>query len=395
MREMSKFGVIAHLPIVFEDSEEELVVAKLELNHARGFCYCRSSCAVKITPSHDPWNYEVVCATISSLLHTLGMMAILLNNCNSSCIHQADLKHYLRDSRDWCISRRSEEAICKAAAIQCGRKQSAVKQDEDVLDTWFSSGLWPFALMGWPEKTKDFEQFFPGHLLETGHDILFFWVARMVFCLRSCFLHAVVRDAHGRKMSIPECGTDALRFALLAYQSNGADLTWMLFDFWIQKFLQRFGKPYKFVMMHLPSAIPLDDEYRYRSIQSVLRGEDAIRANAVQQVLYLCVETFLRLISPFMPFLSEELWQRLAKRGSEKSASICVAEYPEPKNYPFYNESIEDPCASNFSQIQAEVSKSVERSGRHPYQPINPDKIVKKCFSMRLILEIGMFHALC
>lgn len=157
-----------------------------------------------------------------------------------------------------------------------------LEQDEDVLDTWFSSGLWPFSTMGWPNNSKDMDLFFPNSLLETGWDILFFWVARMVMLslkltgkvpFNQVFCHAMVRDAHGRKMSkslgnvidpidviegisldelqsrlelgnldpaeltrakagqakdfpngIPECGTDALRFALLAYMSYGRDI---------------------------------------------------------------------------------------------------------------------------------------------------------------------------
>merc|ERR1719466_3097 len=157
-----------------------------------------------------------------------------------------------------------------------------LEQDPDVLDTWFSSGLFPFSIFGWPDKTDDLDVFYPGSLLETGHDIIFFWVARMVFFgqklmgklpFKDVFLHAMVRDAHGRKMSkslgntinpmdvilgvsledlhktleggnldpkevakakagqsqdyptgIPECGTDALRFGLCAYTAQGRDI---------------------------------------------------------------------------------------------------------------------------------------------------------------------------
>ena len=194
----------------------------------------------------------------------------------------------LSNSRDdescWVSGRSESEALDKALKRFPGVGKSSITlhQDEDVLDTWFSSGLWPFSIMGWPEKTPDFDHFYPNTLLETGWDILFFWVARMVMLglkltgkipFSNVFCHAMVRDAHGRKMSkslgnvidpldvisgisleelqarllignldprevkkaqqgqkqdfpngIPECGADALRFTLLAYTSSGRDI---------------------------------------------------------------------------------------------------------------------------------------------------------------------------
>lgn len=184
------------------------------------------------------------------------------------------------DNKYWVSGRTKEEAVNKAAArFKVDPSKIALKQDEDVLDTWFSSGLFPFSTLGWPNQTEEMEIFYPGSLLETGHDILFFWVARMVFFgqkligklpFKEVYLHPMVRDAHGRKMSkslgnvidpmdvitgitledlhkqlydsnldpkeierakagqkqdypdgIPECGTDALRFALCAYMNQG------------------------------------------------------------------------------------------------------------------------------------------------------------------------------
>lgn len=181
------------------------------------------------------------------------------------------------------VARTEQEARQKAAAqFACAEDIIELAQDEDVLDTWFSSGLYPFSVMGWPEKTPDMQAFFPNSLLETGCDIIFFWVARMVFFsqkllgqlpFREVFLHPMVRDAHGRKMSkslgnvidpmdvirgialedlhrqlydsnldekeigravagqkadfpngIPECGTDAMRFALCSYNTQGRDI---------------------------------------------------------------------------------------------------------------------------------------------------------------------------
>ncbi|KAL7302551.1 hypothetical protein TKK_0005187 [Trichogramma kaykai] len=187
------------------------------------------------------------------------------------------------DDERWVSGRTEEEAKEKAAKkFGVSADKVTLKQDPDVLDTWFSSGIFPFSIFGWPDKTEELEAFYPGTLLETGHDILFFWVARMVFLgqkllgklpFKEVYLHAMVRDAHGRKMSkslgnvidpmdvirgatledlhkqleesnldpkelkramegqkkdypsgIPECGTDALRFALCSYTSQGRDI---------------------------------------------------------------------------------------------------------------------------------------------------------------------------
>ena len=177
---------------------------------------------------------------------------------------------------------RNLEEATKQAGKKFPGKKFVLEQDEDVLDTWFSSALFPFSIFNWPNETEDLKTFFPGSLLETGHDILFFWVARMVmFSLeltdlipfKEVYLHAMVRDAHGRKMSkslgntidpnwvingitleemwnalasgnlpekeivkakegqkqdfpegIPECGADAMRFALCAYTAQGRDI---------------------------------------------------------------------------------------------------------------------------------------------------------------------------
>jgi len=358
------------------------------------------------------------------------------------------------DDNFWVCAHDEEEAKKKAAArFNVPEEVIAVHQDEDVLDTWFSSGMWPFSLMGWPEQTKDMEHFFPGSLLETGHDIIFFWVARMVFMSEQLcgklpfyevFLHAMVRDAHGRKMSkslgnvidpldvihgisladlnkklesgnldpkeladaqegqrkdypdgIPECGTDALRFALMAYTTQGRDINLdVLRVEGYRRFCNKIWQGTRFSLSHLKdfiapaefklSGLEEDNDlwilsmlsecvqsvdqgfisYRFQevttalhkfwlyefcdvyleSVKSVLYSDNSAKCDSTRQVLYHCLESFLRLLAPFMPFICEELWQHLPKRPVS-FPSVCVAEYPEPEMYPFRNKDLESRLA--------------------------------------------------
>lgn len=230
------------------------------------------------------------------------------------CIHRHRLSRILiwvqrNDGKHWVVGRTLEEATERAKVLANGAKFT-LRQDEDVLDTWFSSGLWPFSIMGWPDKTPDLEKFFPASLLETGWDILFFWVARMVLLgihltgevpFKEVYCHAMIRDAHGRKMSkslgnvidpidviqgldlealheklyegnldekeiqkakagqkkdfpkgIPQCGTDALRFALCAYTGGGRDINLeILRVHGYRKFCNKVFNATKFAMLKL------------------------------------------------------------------------------------------------------------------------------------------------
>uniref|UniRef100_A0A9J8A9M6 Valine--tRNA ligase n=1 Tax=Cyprinus carpio carpio TaxID=630221 RepID=A0A9J8A9M6_CYPCA len=358
--------------------------------------------------------------------------------------------NWMDNIRDWCISRQlwwghripayfvtvndpsvkpGEVSRAKCSIIFL----SVCVSDEDVLDTWFSSGIFPFSIFGWPNESEDLRVFYPGTLLETGHDILFFWVARMVMMglkltgklpFKEVYLHAVVRDAHGRKMSkslgnglyaqlmdsnldpleiekakqgqksdypsgIPECGTDALRFALCAYTSQGRDINldvnrilgyrhfcnklWNAVKFAMRTLGEGFvpweklcgseSVSDRWILSRLSAAVALCDSgfqaydfptittaiYNFwlyelcdvylESVKPVLSRTDSEgqkQADICRQTLYTCLEVGLRLLSPIMPFVTEELFQRLPRRRAQDSPpSICVTPYPETSEMEF------------------------------------------------------------
>ena len=366
----------------------------------------------------------------------------------------------------WVVAASEEEALAEAKGRFPGQELS-VLQDEDVLDTWFSSGLFPFSTIGWPDEGHaDLKAFYPNTLLETGWDILFFWVARMVMMgmtllgqvpFSHVFLHAMVRDAHGRKMSkslgnvidplhviegisleglqaeldkgnldpkevakakegqkrdfplgIPECGTDALRFALAAYTSQGRDINLNVLRVeGYRNFCNKLWNATKFGMMNLtgyvPAALPPRDQLAsqdrwilsklqkaidgankamfaydfgaattaiysfflydlcdvYLELCKPVFGSDATQAKGAQAVLYHCIEEGLRLLHPFMPFVTEELWQRLARRPADER-SIMIAKYPE------LNEALVDEGAEADIKAMLEIV-GVVRSMRDSY----------------------------
>ncbi|XP_057805457.1 valine--tRNA ligase, mitochondrial 1 [Salvia miltiorrhiza] len=340
----------------------------------------------------------------------------------------------------WVVGRTEEEAQKEASRMFVGKKFQLF-QDPDVLDTWFSSGLFPLSVLGWPDDTDDLKAFYPTSVLETGHDILFFWVARMVMMgmklggdvpFRKVYLHPMVRDAHGRKMSkslgnvidplevirgvtlenlhkrleegnldpnelktakegqekdfpkgIPECGADALRFALVSYtaQSDKINLDiqrvvgyrqwcnklWNAIRFAMTKLGDDYTPPTeidpasmpfscKWILSVLNKAISKTvaslDSFEFSDaatavyswwqfqlcdvfievIKPYFTGNDPAFASArrsAQDTLWLCLDYGLRLLHPFMPFVTEELWQRLpSKIDSVRKESIVISEYP-------------------------------------------------------------------
>jgi valyl-tRNA synthetase len=346
------------------------------------------------------------------------------------------------DQSNWVVGRTPEEALEKARAkhAEVAPEKIRVEQDPDVLDTWFSSGLFPFSVFGWPNETADLKAFYPTSLLETGHDILFFWVARMVMMginltgqlpFSKVLLHAMVRDAHGRKMSkslgnvvdpidvtegirledmhekllagnleasevekaikgqqkdfpngISECGTDAMRFALCAYTSQGRDInldinrvvSYRHFcnKLWnATKFaLMNLGPDYvplassdatgqestieKWILSRLHSAVKDADEgwksfelahcttaiYNFwlyelcdvylEAVKPAMRNKGSPEQKSAQHTLYTCLDFGLKLLHPFMPFLTEELFQRIPRRPGDAISSIMIASYPKP-----------------------------------------------------------------
>ncbi|KAI0547277.1 tRNA synthetases class I-domain-containing protein [Xylaria curta] len=348
------------------------------------------------------------------------------------------------DKSHWIVGRTPDEAQAKAASTFPGKK-FRLEQDPDCLDTWFSSGLWPMATLGWPNETPDFKNFFPTSLLETGWDILFFWVARMIMLsvkltgsvpFSEVYCHSLIRDSEGRKMSkslgnvidpldiingielealhaklrvgnlketevaratkyqktafpsgIPECGADALRFTLLSYTTGGGDIS---FDIKVmaayRRFCNKIWQASKYIMGRLPEdfkpATNLDiaklstpEKWILHCMNSAIRDLNAAlearefskatqiahkffydqlcdvfiehskslltegtksEQDSVQQTLYRALDVALRLLHPFMPFITEELWQRLPRAEYEGSTpnppSIMLAPYPLADN---------------------------------------------------------------
>ena len=319
---------------------------------------------------------------------------------------------WLDNIRDWCISRQlwwghripawycddcgettvSRDDICQCP--KCGSKN--VRQDEDVLDTWFSSGLWPFETMGWPEETAELKHFYPTATLVTGYDIIFFWVARMVMMglefgkdipFKTVYIHGLVRDSQGRKMSkslgngidplemIEEYGADSLRFMLITGNTPGNDMRF--YNERVESarnFANKLWNASRFMLMNLEgfdkSFVPAAEDYTMadkwilsrfaKTAQGVTENlekyelgeagrliyefiwsefcdwyielskarlydkENVKPRQTAQYVLGYVLERTLRLLHPFMPFITEEIWQHIPHEGK----SIMVSQWP-------------------------------------------------------------------
>ncbi|KAH7560811.1 hypothetical protein JRO89_XS10G0113500 [Xanthoceras sorbifolium] len=267
----------------------------------------------------------------------------------------------------WIVARDEKDAQAEASKRFAGKKFELC-QDPDVLDTWFSSGLFPLSVLGWPDETDDLKAFYPTSVLETGHDILFFWVARMVMLgiklggdvpFRKVYLHPMIRDAHGRlhkrleegnldpnelavakagqmkdfPNGIAECGADALDLHLFLTQLS---CQWILSV--LNKAISRtVASLDSYDFSDGASTVYSWWQYQFcdvfiEAIKPYFAGDDpaiASERSSAQHALWVCLETGLRLLHPFMPFVTEELWQRLpAVKGSTRKESIMLSEYP-------------------------------------------------------------------
>ena len=319
--------------------------------------------------------------------------------------------HWMENIRDWCISRQlwwghripvwycddcgamtvsREDPTC---CCKCG--SAHIKQDEDVLDTWFSSALWPFSTLGWPDNTEDLKYFYPTNLLVTGYDIITFWVSRMITMgleemqvppFQTVLIHGLVRDELGRKMSkslgngvdplevIDQYGADALRFSLVMGVSAGNDTRYIPARVEsARNFANKIWNASRFVLMNVTEKAPLDtahltaaDQWILSRFQdatraissnmeegefglaadriydfawsefcdwyielakSRLNGDDPVAKKAVQGVLLYVLEGLLKLLHPFMPFLTEQVYKFLP--GSE--GFLMLKSWPEVK----------------------------------------------------------------
>ena len=316
--------------------------------------------------------------------------------------------NWMENCHDWCISRQlwwghqipawycadcghitvSRTDVCQCE--KCGSRN--ITREEDVLDTWFSSALWPFSTLGWPDKTEELDYWYPTSVLVTGYDIIFFWVARMIFSgmeqmkehpFDTVFIHGIVRDSLGRKMSkslgngidplemAEKYGADALRFNLITGNSPGNDMR-----FYTEKceamrnFCNKIWNASRFVMMNLtveenvlPGHLELEDKWILSKLNDTvkavcenldkyelgvaaakiydfiwddfcdwyieltkprLQGEDEQAKLGAQHVLLYVLTDILKLLHPFMPFITEEIWQALPHEGE----ALIAAEYP-------------------------------------------------------------------
>ncbi len=394
--------------------EKGLLVKVEDHNHSIGKCY---RCKTVVEPFLSPQWFVKTGPLAAPAIHAVESGSIRFHPRG----WENTYFDWMRNIKDWCISRQiwwghripawycddcAAITVSRTDATQCARCGGRnIRQETDVLDTWFSSALWPFSTLGWPDRTEELPVYYPTSVLVTSFDIIFFWVARMIMMglhfmgtipFRDVYIHALVRDAEGQKMSksrgnvidplemTAQFGTDAFRFTLAAFAAQGRDIKMSAERIeGYRNFANKIWNASRFVLMNLtddfdpaetfpaPGATLADrwivsrlhaviaevrtalDDYRFNDAASALyqfiwheycdwyvelsktalnQEQDAGLRRAAQTTLARVLETALRLLHPFMPFLTEEIWQRLpaAVREEGKRFSIMVAPYPEP-----------------------------------------------------------------
>ena len=376
--------------------------------HAVGHCY---RCKTMIEPLLSKQWFVRVGALAEKAIAAVkdGSTRIVPSN------WEAVYYEWMNNIRDWCVSRQiwwghripawycmacGEVIVAKETPKRCPACSSGdLQQETDVLDTWFSSALWPFSTLGWPDLTDELKAFYPTTVLVTGFDILFFWVARMMMMglhfmgdvpFRDVYIHALVRDAEGQKMSkskgniidplevIEHFGTDAFRFTLAALAAQGRDIR--LSEERItgyRHFVNKIWNSARLVLMNLDEDLHVEpedmiytlperwiltrlgqvsdemtkalEEYRFNDaanicyqfvwhefcdwylemVKPALYGEDVSLKRSSRLILKKALTAVLQLIHPFMPFVTEEIWQRLP--GSQ--GSIMVSSFPVASDF--------------------------------------------------------------
>ena len=401
---------------IVEDLEKEGAIVKIEdYSHNVGVCYrCHSSIEPKVSKQ---WFVK---------MEPLAKPAI-------DCVKNGEVKfvperfnktyyHWMENIKDWCISRQlwwghripawycddcGEVVVSKETPTACPKCGCThLTQDPDTLDTWFSSALWPFSTLGWPDKTPELAHYFPTNTLVTGYDIIFFWVARMIFSsvenmhsrpFDTVFIHGIVRDSQGRKMSkslgngidplivIDQYGADALRFTLATGNSPGNDMRFSDEKVGASRnFANKLWNAARFILMnlgedkktpHIPDELALEDKWIlslfnrltkevtdnldkfelgiavqklydfiwdvfcdwYIEISKIrLNSGDENAAQTARDMLVYIMSNTLKLLHPFMPFITEEIWQTLPHDGE----SIMISEWPVYKDE--YNFNVEE-----------------------------------------------------
>ena len=396
---------------IVADLEEQGYLVKVEpYNHNVGCCY---RCGTVVEPLTSPqWFVK---------MKPLAKAAIdVVKDGRIKFVPERFTKTYMNwmeNVHDWCISRQlwwghripawycddcGKITVAREDPCECEYCRSKnIRQEEDVLDTWFSSALWPFSTMGWPDKTPELDYWYPTSVMVTGYDIIFFWVARMIFSgmeqmkkepFHTVFIHGLVRDSQGRKMSkslgngidplemAEKYGADALRFNLITGNSPGNDMR-----FYVEKceamrnFCNKIWNASRFVMMnltvednHLPEKLETEDKWILSKLDRVIKevcdnmdsfelgvaagkiydfiwddycdwyieltkprlngGDETAKEGAQRVLLYVLVE-ILKLLHPFMPFITEEIWQALPHEGD----ALMM------QSYPVYDESLNFP----------------------------------------------------